>query len=228
MKTYKEISENVLAKRDEYFEKRKARNKIIRRSAVVFSALLLLVGAVFWQKNFSREIGVANSFASLDSETHNDEIIPENSGQNDETHNDVNIPFSSDNSGEEVSKITYKLVESFEGNADTSYATPKNGEIGFSEPLRQAIEHHKDEDVLYRIYIDLFKNEEPLSHEEMRSEMNRLISGGYTVVEDKYFDGENYHYYFSLHITNEGLENLTVSDEYGMFLFFFDERVTTE
>ena len=224
MKTYKEIAENVFEKRENYYEKKKARNKMIKRSAVAFSALLILFGAAFWQENIKNEVFIPRSSAG-NNEVYNGVIISED--EESEMHNGVNIPFAP-NSFEEVSKITYKLVESYDGDIETSYVTPKNGEIGFSEPLRQAIEIHKNEAVLYRIYIDLFRNNEQLSHEEMREEMKRLTDMGYTVVEEKYFDGKNYHYSFSLHITNEEIKTLSVSESYGMFLFFYDERVRTE
>jgi len=223
MKTYKEIAQNVFEKRDEYLKKKQERNRIIKKCAFSISAFVLLIAVVFWQKNFKNEIPVfVSSAVKIDS--YNSAIDLISSAVNSAEYNGIYQPLTSENSGDEVSKITYKLVESFEGDIDTSYIAPKNGEIGFSQPLRQAIEAHKNEDVLYRIYVDLFKNEQQLTHEEMREEMQRLIDNGYVVVEEKYFDGKDYHYSFSLHITNEKIETLSVNENYGMFLFFYDER----
>ena len=96
----------------------------------------------------------------------------------------------------------------------------------FSVPLREAINEYGDS-VLYRVVVDVFSDEDQLSPDsnKVQSECERLSNIGYTVAYETYFDGASYHYYFTLHATYDELTNFNVNDNYGYFMFLYNERV---
>ena len=50
------------------------------------------------------------------------------------------------------------LVSGYPDAPDGCYVTPKNGDVGYSEPLRAAMKEYGDEAV-YRVWVDLFADE---------------------------------------------------------------------
>ena len=107
-----------------------------------------------------------------------------------------------------------------------SYATPENGKVYFSIPLREAMNEYGDT-VLYRVVIDVFNNKEHLSSDsaQVQDECERLSNIGYVAAYETVFNGETYHYYFTLHATYDELTEFIANESYGYFMFLYDERL---
>ena len=120
------------------------------------------------------------------------------------------------------------MISSFNvnGTPSASYAAPENGRFCFSIPLHEAMNEYKDS-AMYRVVVDLFNNKEHLSSDssQVQEECNRLSNIGYVVAYETFFDGEFNHYYFTLHATYDELIDFIVNENYGYFMFLYDERV---
>ena len=120
------------------------------------------------------------------------------------------------------------IISSFDVNGmpSVSYASPENGEFNFSIPLRDAMNEYGDS-VLYRVVIDVFNDKDQLSSDssQVQDECERFSNNGYIVAYETFFDGESYHYYFTLHATYEELISFNAIENYGYFMFLYDERV---
>ena len=68
-------------------------------------------------------------------------------------------------------------VESYPMDVDSCYTVPKNGEVGYSIPLREAMEEYGD-NARYRVVVDRFQNEQPMDAvgDEVEAEMDRLAT----------------------------------------------------
>lgn len=110
--------------------------------------------------------------------------------------------------------------------SDACYAVPENGTVGFSIPLRAAMEDCGSR-AWYRVYVDLFADGARLAPDspEAAAERERLASLGYIVAYETYFDGERERHYFTLHTDYEQLTDFPAVAGYGYMLFLYDERV---
>lgn len=139
------------------------------------------------------------------------------------------IPAMPDNDGSlELDMSTVKKMISSYGGGDTEacYAVPENGTVGLSGPLRGAVEEYGDS-VRYRVLVDLFRDGQALEMNGSlaKEESARLAALDFTPAVETYFDGREYHYYFTLHATMEQVTHFAASDQYGYMLFLYNERV---
>lgn len=118
------------------------------------------------------------------------------------------------------------MISGYGDGSEACYKAPENGEVGWSIPLRGAVEEYGD-GANYRVFVDLFKDGQPVSQDsdEAERERERLASLGYTVATEtvRETDGAEFTY-FTLHVFKEKLEALDPGD-YGYMLFLYDERV---
>ena len=121
------------------------------------------------------------------------------------------------------------LVSDYPDAPDGCYVAPKNGEIGYSEPLRAAMKEYGDK-VVYRIFVDLFADEKQLALDdpEDAAALLRDVAGGQNITTaiETYTDAEGMeHIYPTMHATYEQLQNFTADEAHGWMLFLYDERV---
>ena len=114
------------------------------------------------------------------------------------------------------------------GSVDACYAAPKNGEVCCSIPLRNAMDALKQygDDVLYRVYVDLFEGEQPLEWSDVlidkfSSEFG--AQGPIVAIETVLQDGEAQRTAFTLHATYDQLQSLRAPEGYGLMLLLYDE-----
>jgi|GEM_PF-1890870 len=114
------------------------------------------------------------------------------------------------------------------GSVDACYAAPKNGEVCCSIPLRNAMDAMKQygDDVLYRVYVDLFEDEQPLEWSDVlidkfSSEFG--AQGPIVAIETVLQDGEAQRTAFTLHATYDQLQSLRAPEGCGLMLFLYDE-----
>ena len=114
------------------------------------------------------------------------------------------------------------------GSVDACYAAPKNGEVCCSIPLRNAMDALKQygDDILYRVYVDLFEDEQPLEWSDVlidkfSSEFG--AQGPIVAIETVLQDGEAQRTAFTLHATYDQLQSLRAPEGYGLMLFLYDE-----
>lgn len=247
MKTYEEMAKSVIERRDSYNKKRKKR---IRTAASVSAAccicLSVLAGAAVqkyglpWQR---AELTAEDSTVIGEKDTVDD--AGKGSGANDSA---VTVPQdgTKDGKADESSNVAgsagadvshkpnnyvpdgseRKMISSYgSGTVSGSYAAPANGKFGFSVPLSEALAEYGDS-VMYRVVIDVFENREQLAPDSgsVKAEQERLSEKGYTVAVENYYDGSRNHCYFTLHAEYDELENFAASEDYGYFIFLYDER----
>lgn len=236
MKSCDDMVNSLMERREQYAAKQKHKRKVIIRTASVCCVCLVaLLSFGIWQSGIlertSTVIVGENGF------TDSDETNGNTNSQSSQTGNAVtgsdslgaanadagNYPSNYIPGGKEETMISSFDVS---GIPSASYAVPENGEFGFSIPLREAMNKYGNS-VLYRVIIDVFSDKEQLSPDssQVKEECERLSNRGYTIAYETYFDGESYHYYFTVHATYEQLSSFAVSKEYGYFLLLYDEGV---
>ena len=120
------------------------------------------------------------------------------------------------------------LVSGYPDAPDGCYVTPKNGDVGYSEPLRAAMKEYGDEAV-YRVWVDLFADEVQLDPDDPEV-AELLVAFGrehnITTAIETYTDANGAdHVYPTLHATYEQLQNFAADEAHGWMLFLYDERV---
>ena len=118
------------------------------------------------------------------------------------------------------------MIESYPLNMEACYAAPKNGEAGFSMPLRAAMDEYGDA-ARYRVIVDLFRDERPLAADgaESAAERERIADLGYIVAYETLTDADGWtRSYFTLHATYDQLKAFPSDTSYGYMLFLYGER----
>ena len=191
MKTCDEMVNSLLERRDSYVVEQNRKRKIVTRAvaSVCCFSLVALLGFGLWQ---------GGMFDNTPSATiNNSASIPEK--------DDVVV-------NEKVTISCFDVV----GNVSPSYATPKNSEYCFSASLQGAMNEYGDE-VLYRVVIDVFEKNEPLTDSsKMQAECDRLSNLGYDISNGNYF---------TLNATYDELVDFVANESYGYFMFLYEERV---
>lgn len=248
MKTYEEMAKSVIERRDSYNKKRKKR---IRTAASVSAAccicLSALAGAAVqkyglpWQR---AELTAEDSTVIGEKDTVDDagKGSEANENKNPETQNgtaDSKEDGNSTAAGSAGADVSHKpnnyvpdgserkMISSYgSGTFSGSYEAPANGKSVFSVPLSGAMAEYGDS-VMYRVVIDVFKNRERLAPDSgaVKAEQERLSAKGYTVAVENYYDGSKNHFYFTLHAEYDELKNFAASEDYGYFIYLYDERI---
>ncbi|MBQ9458761.1 MAG: hypothetical protein IJU66_02400 [Oscillospiraceae bacterium] len=118
-------------------------------------------------------------------------------------------------------------VESYPMDVEACYTAPKNGEVGYSIPLGEAMEEYGD-NARYRVVVDRFQDEQPMdpTGDEVEAEMDRLAAVGIVSAYERLYDHDvQERAYFTIHATRYELEHFPPSDDYGYMLFLYSERV---
>ena len=122
-----------------------------------------------------------------------------------------------------------KIIRSYPGGGDNSYAVPAKGSFGLSLPLSAAIDEYHD-DAKYIVAIKIFDWSDPskpvdVSDNEavVRKEFDRLAALGFTSV----LEGTDLAHYnrLCLHATEEELKNFAADPNYSYMLWLYDEIV---
>lgn len=243
MKNCDEMVNSLLERRDTYVAEQKRKRTMIIRTATSMCCvcLVVLLGFGIWQGGMfnttppitaedSINIGEKDYIEPNELNTDTDAQLSNNnddsSSNSSDTANAGIAYYGNDYGPDETAKT---MISSFDvnGTTSTSYATPENGKFSFSIPLREAMNEYGDS-VLYRVVVDVFNNEEQLSADssQVQDECERLSNIGYVVAYETVFDGEAYHYYFTLHATYDELIEFIANENYGYFMFLYDERVS--
>lgn len=223
MKNCNEMVNSLFERREKYIAEQKKNRKVITHTvtSVCCICLIVLFGFGIWKTEIFKNLSpIKTDDKSTDS-------IGENvsTNQNDNSFNSFNGGIVEPNNCD--SDLTEKNVIISSFNTDDSaacYAAPKNGDYFFSLPLQRAMEEYGDT-VKYRVVVSVFceKEEQLANSTQVQAEIDRLSDIGYTVAQERYFDGEKYTYYFTLHATYDELNQFAVNDSYGYFMFLYDE-----
>lgn len=201
MKNCDEMVNSLLERRDRYATEQKRKRKVITRTVTSMCCVCLV--ALF-------RFGVPESGLF-------DTTPPVTNG------NVTHFPNNYSPNGSEKT-----MISSFNVNEtlSASYETPENSKFYFSIPLREAMNEYKNS-VMYRVVVDVFNNKEQLASDssQVQDECERLSNMGYVVAYETVFDGKFYHYYFTLHATYDELIDFIANENYGYFMFLYDERV---
>lgn len=243
MKNCDEMVNSLLERRDQYAAEQKRKRKVITRTVTSMCCMCLVILLSFGMC----QIGMFDKTppVTLDDSINigekdyinpdelNDNAQENTNNQTSETVNNDSSATSNIDGGNYPNNYSPNgdektIISSFNvnGTLSASYATPENGKFHFSIPLREAMNEYGDT-VLYRVVIDVFSGKEQLSSDstQVQDECERLSNIGYVVAYETIFDGETYHYYFTLHATYDELTEFVANESYGYFMFLYDERV---
>lgn len=224
MKNCDEMVNSLLERRDRYAAVQKRKRKAIARTAAS-TCCVCLVALLGFSVRKSGLFGTASPVTQENANDRSSETDRKNSSDTSSAAND-NVTYFPNNYSPNESEKT--MISSFHVSdaPSASYVTPENGKFRFSIPLREAMNAYGDT-VLYRVVIDVFSGEEPLPSDstQVQAECERLSSNGYVVAYETFFDGEAYRYYFTIHATYDELTNFAANENYGYFMFLYDERV---
>ncbi|MDD6275410.1 MAG: hypothetical protein PUB20_01090 [Clostridia bacterium] len=225
MKNCDEMVNSLLERRDRYVAEQKRKRKIIIRTATSMCCVCLvaLLGFGMWQGGMFNTTQSETLNDNADTQTFKNDADLSNKSSVTANDNVGNYPNNYIPNGSEKTMISSFSIN---GTQSASYATPENGKVYFSIPLREAMNEYGDS-VLYRVVVDVFNNREQLSSDssQVQDECERLSDIGYVVAYETVFDGESYHYYFTLHATYDELTEFIAKESYGYFMFLYDERV---
>lgn len=191
MKTCEEMVKSLCERRDRYVGEQKRKRKVIDRAVatVCCFSLVVLLGFGLWQSGMFDATPSTIVNNSIDT-GEKDAVVP-----NDKTT---------------ISRFDVA------GEASPSYASPENSDYCFSMSLQSAMNEYGDE-VLYRVVVDVFENNNPLSDSsKMQAECDRLSNLGYDVSNGDYF---------TMRATYDELVDFAANESYGYFMFLYDERV---
>lgn len=249
MKNCDEMVNSLLERRDRYAAEQNRKRAVITRTVTSMCCVCLVALLSFgmWQSgtrektppitsedsiNIGKKDYIDHNELNTDTDAQSSEMGNADSSSDSSTTANIYIPFTSDfgrynyipNGSEKT------MISSFDVNgvSSASYKAPENGEFSFSIPLRDAMNEYGDS-VLYRVSIDVFSDKEQLSPDssQVQEERERLSNNGYIVAYETFFNGETYRYYFTLHATYEELISFNANENYGYFMFLYDERVET-
>lgn len=245
MKNCDEMVNSLLERREQYAAKQKRKRKVLTRTATSICCICLVALLSFglWQSGTLEKTPpiTADNSITIGRRDYIDhaELNTNTSAQSSETDNNDSSNNSSTTANVDVGNYPNNhspngngktIISSFDVNGmpSVSYASPENGEFNFSIPLRDAMNEYGDS-VLYRVVIDVFNDKDQLSSDssQVQDECERFSNNGYIVAYETFFDGESYHYYFTLHATYEELISFNAIENYGYFMFLYDERVET-
>lgn len=242
MKNCDEMVNSLLERRDRYAAEQKRKRAIITRTVTSMCCVCLvaLLGFGMWQSgmldttppaawNDSINIGEKDYInpdelnANADAQASKNDADLNNDSSATANDNVGNYPNNYSTNGSEKT-----VISSFNENEipSASYATPENGKFYFSMPLHEAMNEYGDS-VLYRVVVDVFSSKELLSSDssQVQDECERLSDIGYVVAYETVFDGKSYHYYFTLHAAYDELTEFIANENYGYFMFLYNERV---
>lgn len=229
MKTYEEMAQSALKRINEHEVARKRQKKIIAKTIIPAVCFCIVAAIGFGIRQGKAPTNVPDDANVPKTTVNNSAQNPDNQNGNTQEHSDPkqnngishNAPFNFD------PREYIEIISSYEvGSSATSYATPMiNGNFFLSIPLRQAMEEYGN-DVLYRVVVDVFKDETPIEDESNLKEVSeRLCALGYITAWEEYNDGAEKHSYLTLHATAEQLQNFSADSNYGYFLWLYDEYV---
>ncbi len=241
MKTYEEMAASVLARRNEYQAARKRHARIV---AVSLCLALAVGGTALWlnrsQKSVDTVPGQSGIVMSTNAQGGSVVLPVAESSMRPVTENSANTGGTEEQQsgtylleGEENPEVPMtQMITYYETDGTGSYSTPKNGDLGLSIPLKEAMKHYgKTDQVQYRIVIDLFADGQQLdpTGDEAVAEIDRLGELGYrTGLERCYQDGVLTGAVLTLHAFYDEIQSLPLSGEYGYMLFLHDERMSSD
>lgn len=247
MKNCDEMVNSLLERREQYVAEQKRKRKVITHTVTSMCCVCLVALCSFgvWKSGLfdttppvtlddSINIGEKdyispdelNDNTQENTNNQSSEMVNNNSSDDSSATANGNVAHFPNNYSPNGSEKT--MISSFDvnGTPSASYATPENSKFYFSIPLREAMNEYEDS-VMYRVVVDVFNNKEHLSSDssQVQDECERLSNIGYVVAYETVFDGETYHYYFTLHATYDELTEFVANESYGYFMFLYDERV---
>lgn len=220
MKSSREVTEAVLRRRDRYETHKAEQTKKYKKIAggVLSVFLIAVLGAgVFNMKN-NPEPPVHGSGGGEASEVAN--------GAKEPTEKKHDFAYFLD--GTRPDSSTVKVISGFDTPEEGSYAVPKNGDIGKTIAVMEALDHYAKEDVAFLFAIDLFRDENEITGAEKAKESERLSKLGYQMTLSTFTNEEGEEFSETvIMLTAKELKEFKNSENYGYF-FSFPTSVGTE
>lgn len=215
MKTYEEMANDVLKRRDKYFAEKKRRIKTMMTVLPTLAVVLIASAAIGLNKNIKPPFSPTAATA----------------GQTEEATTKA----------EEKER---KTISNFASDFQSCYSTPEPGTYFCFHEVTAAREYYNySNDVNYVLSLDIFSKEEVLSGDMLEKEYKRLSEKGYKLYNCQWwqYQGKNAEKVYSDIVvgvfTEEELNSFDVNPEYGYAFYFvtngngspltFDESTAT-
>ena len=209
---------------------KKPKKQVVWRVAVSLAAcLVLLIGVWF---------AYPQLFSTPDSDLEGRGTLSENMEDLtepaiDPNQNDERPAYAIGEAFDDQAFLTGKpMLSGFDVVSENAKPVLKNGSVYYSDALSTALAE-KGDSVFYRIYMDIYRDESPVSFgsEWMTMEAERLSGLGYHVAIETYTvegdDGEYSwvakSYYFTIHATYEQLMEFPANESFAYVIMFYDE-----
>lgn len=214
MKTFDEITKDVLAKRDECEAKSKARrSKLVKGASVMCAALVIVGGASAASVMMQTDAPVvpADSHKEVTAEATAPLTADDKAFDTANTADAVPTEAAPDELADTVAPqegamwmlrdgeeppILMTLISSYD--AEKSTVIPENGQLFFSPALNGAVTEYGSE-VIYHVVVEIYKDGKLLADKQsLMAECDRLAALGYTSMFNTFSDpsGETYSVHF--------------------------------
>lgn len=212
MRTYEELAERVLVRRNEYFKKQKETRRIAGTAVV---GCLVLAVVVWAGARPPQAMEVPRNPEVYPSVEPVEPSLPATDGASTQPTEPVT------QTGPAVSLPSTVVTGYGPGGGVACYAAPKNGDVNFSIPLRDALNAYDDE-AQYVILPDFFRDSElkPASDPEVLELVEQLCAEGYSCEYSAAAPAV-----VTLTLTGPEIREFTAPDGWGLMLFLRDERV---
>lgn len=205
MKSCDEMVANLFSRRESYIAEKAKRKRLVYSVSSVCCVCLVVLsvfGFGMWKKGGGE--------------------AAESSGGNGE-HNIISISSSYADASPEGSNPTTQRDEYAAQSGE--YEIPPNGDFHFSLPLSGAMEKNQ-ENTIYRVFIDIFYDGNLLSPEsaQAREEVERLSDAGYDISLESCSNGTSNRKCIIMNAELNQLEEFDANENYGYFMYLYDER----
>lgn len=222
MKTYNEMAQRVLERRDNYILEQKKKRKNITKAVISLGCVCLIAALGFTISTFGTNIVPE---LPVDNNTESSSIT-ETTAENTGTVNGPFSPAGRPDTDDGTYREPVTMISSFPEAGVGCYIAPKNGEDVISIALNQAMEKYGDS-VIYQVALAFLKDEKTLTKQsdiDLEKEQERLSALGYIVALETFTDSDgSVSRCLSLHAKANQIKNFKPSDEYGYMLWLYEE-----
>lgn len=219
MKNYNEMANNVLRRIGEYEEKRKEKRKTAIRIGTVAACFFVaaFVGITAWGNHFLPPAPAQTTETEASANTTNEQS---GNSANNGSADIWQLPFNYAPDRNEV-KVIASYSDGVNEN-DFCDTVPKDGEIVFSERLKNAMGEYGDS-ALYLATVEVFSNGVHLEADspQVTAVREQLTKADYTVVYSSVSDGVSNHSFFYLYAKLNDLTKLEAYGNYGYRLTLY-------
>ena len=246
MRSYEQMAQDALRRIEEYRAEKRKRMRAFTIAAVPVLSFLLVAliflgyrkGGIGGEQHVPVDgTGMSGTHAGPEAENTvpeagepaeesvNGTAEPEEHARTEEGSGTVSGPFQGPR-GEPAATSPQVIISDYPDAGPASYLVPETGKVSMSVPLQKALEEYGDEDVQFRVIVQIFDGKEIMDDKDfLLEEADRLYQLGYTAG----IETIGYGYaaverrYFFIVAGREQIEDFASRPDLGYFMFLYDE-----